>query len=287
MLVGALIFKPSISQEQPYEQHNIWINSRDVQIPVQIVMPKAERNVPLVVLAHGHGGSKEEDGGFTAVAKGLGEKAIASIRMDFSGCGESTESFVKNNLTNMLADINASVDYMLEHFDIDQNHMGILGFSNGGRLASLILADDERFTTAVMWAPSVDINGFVDFFGGAEAQEALYQKAQQDGHAKFVTAWGSKQLLGAKFFDDIKTMDPLANIKNFKGNMLVINGGQDTSVSPLEVELLIKAATGAHSVEHLFIPKAGHTFGLYQTMPDVIHMVVDKSVNYFDQWLRK
>lgn len=282
LLFTIVVSSVSLSQDKLYEEHKMLINSRNVQIPVYIVMPKAKQSVPLVVLAHGHGGSKEEDGGFTAVAKGLAQKGIASISMDFPGCGESVEPFTQNNLTNMLADINASVNYMLNNYNIHEDHIGILGFSNGGRVASLLLSSDARFKTAVMWAPSVDINGFINAFGDAAAVETLYQTAKQDGQVKFVTAWGAEQLLTTKFFDDVKNMDPLENIANFTGNMLVINGGQDTSVSPSEVESLLKALVNANSVEHVFLPKANHTFGLYESMPNVIDMVVDKTVHYFD-----
>lgn len=47
--------------------------------------------------------------------------------MDFPGCGESTEPFTENYLSNMISDSNA-----------DANNLGIFGYSMGGRIALTI-----------------------------------------------------------------------------------------------------------------------------------------------------
>jgi hypothetical protein len=65
----------------------------------------------------------------THIAEGLASRGIASIRVDFPGCGDSVESFAINNLTNMLADIKASRDYALSGPNIDRERVGIHGFS--------------------------------------------------------------------------------------------------------------------------------------------------------------
>ena len=69
------------------------IPSRGVSIPATMVIPprKPEQALPLVLLLHGHGGTREEAGAFTRVAAELAARGIASIRMDFPGCGDSTE----------------------------------------------------------------------------------------------------------------------------------------------------------------------------------------------------
>ena len=85
--------------------------SRGVQVPATLVTPDGVDAFPVVVLAHGHGGNREENVGFAAVADALAAQGIGSIRMDFPGCGESTESFQNNVLSNMKADVLAAVDY--------------------------------------------------------------------------------------------------------------------------------------------------------------------------------
>ena len=60
-------------------------------------------------------GSRDESGEFTAVADGLAERGIASMRIDFPGCNESTESFLEYNFKNMSDDLDAALALSLIH----------------------------------------------------------------------------------------------------------------------------------------------------------------------------
>ena len=94
---------------------NQFVLSRDVQIPVTLTSPaRVSKAIPLVVMLHGHGGDKDEAGGFSQVAERLAEAGVASVRMDFAGCGDSTESFRNNRLSTMLADARAARDYAID-----------------------------------------------------------------------------------------------------------------------------------------------------------------------------
>ena len=75
-------------------------SARGIKIQAVLDLPAdmPEAGYPLVVFAHGFQGSKEESGAFTDVAKGLAEQGIASLRLDFPGCGESQEDFMAYTL---------------------------------------------------------------------------------------------------------------------------------------------------------------------------------------------
>jgi predicted dienelactone hydrolase len=59
------------------------IQSRGVAVPVTFAVPVSDepRKHPIVIMAHGHGGSREEVGGFRLVAKSLAKRGVASIRV--------------------------------------------------------------------------------------------------------------------------------------------------------------------------------------------------------------
>jgi dienelactone hydrolase len=150
----------SVEQASPsryeFESIETTVRSRDVEIPVTFVHPIGtnDASTPLLVLAHGHGGTRNEAGGFTRIAEDLAAKGIASIRMDFPGCGESAEPFTENNLTNMLADIQASRNFAIGQALVDKNRVGLLGFSMGGRLVLLLSAIDRSYKVIATWAPA-------------------------------------------------------------------------------------------------------------------------------------
>lgn len=261
------------------------VTSRGVAVPVTFVHPLAagDETFPLVVLAHGHGGTRNEAGGFTQVAEGLARRGIASIRMDFPGCGDSIESFANNNLGNMLKDIESSRDFALSQSNIDHNRVGILGFSMGGRLAILTTAKDSSYKVMATWAPGAS-NGagsMLEFVGGQEAYDAMKLRAANEGYVPFTTAWGQQQELGLRFFTDLETSTPLDDVGKFSGPLLVLYGDQDQVVLPAVSESVIAAAKSSREVQRHVIKGADHGLGLFSDEPHYTQEAVATTVEFF------
>ncbi len=261
------------------------VSSRGVSVPATFVHPIAEgeEKFPLVVLAHGHGGTRNEAGGFTSVAEELATRGIASIRMDFPGCGDSVESFANNNLTNMLTDVRASRDYALSQPNIDRERVGIHGFSMGGRLALMATASDPTYKVMTTWAPGAS-NGagsMVEFVGGTDAYEAMKAQARTNGFVPFTTSWGQDQQLGLRFFVDLEQSRPLDAASQFRGPLLVLYGDEDDVVLPSVSEAVINAATSSSEVVRHVIDGADHGLGLFTDEPDYTEEAVDTTVSFF------
>lgn len=261
------------------------VSSRGVAVPATFVHPVADgdEEFPLVVLAHGHGGTRNEAGGFTSIAEELATRGIASIRMDFPGCGDSVESFANNNLTNMLTDIRASRDYALSQPNIDRERVGIHGFSMGGRLALMATAADPTYKVMGTWAPGAS-NGagsMVEFVGGAAAYEAMKAQARSDGFVPFTTSWGQDQQLGLRFFVDLEQSRPLEAASQFRGPLLVLYGDEDDVVLPSVSESVITAATSSSEVVRHVIDGADHGLGLFTDEPGYTEEAVDTTVSFF------
>ena len=265
------------------------IPSRDVMIPAIITMParKGDERLPLVVMAHGNGGSKHEGGGYDAVADELAARGIASIRMDFPGCGDSTEPFTENHLTNMLADIRASKDFALDHEFFDRDRVGILGFSMGGRLAMLSVGSDDGYKMMALWAPAAAINldTQVRLFGSEEAYFDAKAIAMSDGFVPFTTRWGQEQELSAQWFRDMETRDPQAAVRNFDGPVMVLYGNEDDIVVPEVSKAAIAAASSSTDLLVHVIGDAGHSLGFYGNRKDHAAEVVTVTVDYFAERL--
>ena len=61
-----------------------------VQLPGKLAR---SGDMPLAVLCHGFTGSRAGDGHFAPLAQDLAAQGIATVRLDFPGCGDSTEPF--------------------------------------------------------------------------------------------------------------------------------------------------------------------------------------------------
>ena len=83
--VGILCGFETMRQSGAIEETALKLKSRGIEIPAVVNLPDGDQTaLPLVVLVHGHGGSKDENIGFPAIAAELAKRGIASIRMDFS-----------------------------------------------------------------------------------------------------------------------------------------------------------------------------------------------------------
>ncbi len=264
--------------------------SRDVAVTATIVTPAVADGVPvpLVVMAHGHGGSRQEGGGFQQVAEAMAQRGIASIRMDFPGCGDSSESFTENNLSNMLQDLQAARQFVAGEVSIDPDRVGLLGYSMGGRLVALLSEIDPSYKAMVMWAPGISDGAEREVqltFGGAGEYASKRREAEEQGSVVYTTVWGTDLNLGFRWFTDLETSRPQGAIEKFAGPLLVIYGEADQVVLPAVSKSAVTAAVNSSKVSELAIPTARHGLGFYTERPEIAAQVVTATAEFFAEEL--
>ncbi len=286
MAVCALLFSLcgcAVSGTSAVVSNDTVVTSRGVEVPVTLVTPAGSESAPLVLLIHGHGGTRHEAGGYTRVAEGLAANGIASIRMDFPGCGDSTETFANNNLTNMLADIRAAEQFALREANIDDSRIGLLGFSMGGRLAITMAHTNPSYRAMALWAPSAR-NGadtMIRYVGGPVKWAEMKGTAQAEGFAPFTTFWGMDQKLGHQWFTDLEFSTPADDIARFEGALLVLYGDQDDVVPPFISENALRNARRADPALRHVVRGADHGLGLFSDEFELSEEVVRTTVSFF------
>lgn len=259
---------------------DITYTSRGVDVPATIVLPEGDGPFPFVVLVHGHGGSRHENIGFPAIADALAAQGIASIRMDFPGCGDSGESFQQNTLGNMKQDVLAAIDTMTGEYPVDTEKAGILGYSMGGRIALELLAEKAYdFKAVALLAPAAQTEGLKGLFGGDEGWQTLRAEAESNGFAVFTTIYGQVQELSLAWFEDLEAnMDPTADAAAaYAGNAVVIYAAEDEAVSA-DISQAVAEAFGA-AVIHA--DGDGHSYGFYSDKTEVLETVANGAADFF------
>ena len=264
------------------ETTTLTYESRGVQVPATLVTPDGVDAFPVVALIHGHGGSREENVGFAAIADALAAQGIGSIRMDFPGCGESTESFQNNVLSNMKADVLAAVDYAKANLNVTK--VGLFGYSMGGRITLELLAEGTTPDAIALLAPAADTPDLKNLFGGEEGYEALRATAEADGFAVYTTIYGQVQELSKAWFDDL---DKYADVKAdasaaWQGPALVIWGTDDEAVNP-DVSAAVADALGAQTFD---ATGEGHGYGFYSEDDAVRNAVAGAVAAFFAENLK-
>lgn len=156
-------------------------------LPATVCQPGSGENWPLVVLCHGFTGNRGGDGHFAALQQQLAETGIASVAIDFPGCGDSTEDATAYTIANMQSDITAAIAALVSTAPVDTARIGLVGHSMGGRVASLYLAQGAYpVAAAALWSPAnaegLQGLGFLDS-GNFERVQQIAAEAQTVGSA--------------------------------------------------------------------------------------------------------
>lgn len=210
---------------------NIEIPGTRGNIPATIQLPaKSARGeeLPLVVLCHGFTGNRQGDGHFAPLAEDLAAHGIATVRLDFAGCGDSTEPYANYTLANMAADVDSVIGYMQATYGTGKTAM--VGHSMGGRLASLYPQLGQYPVTALaLWSPAngTGLQGLeflsIDNFA---AVEELAARADAEGS---VAAWGVE--LSAAYIDGMRDSDPNAALQESGLPVLLTYSGNERILS--------------------------------------------------------
>ena len=254
-------------------------------VPAIVTLPKGEEKVPAVVLAHGHGGSKDENVGFGGLAVALAKAGIATIRMDFPGCGDSTASFHDNTMTNMISDTLKAVEVLGDYPTVDTGKLGILGYSMGGRIASEIVGTKTNPFSAVVLLSAA--NGTAkelapNMFGDLSTYNKLKSTAKKDGFAAFTNVYNTTLELSKAWFDDMENGTPLKSLAKFDGPVLVLHGDQDTMITDEMNKDNLKACKDGWEI---VVADADHGYGFYSDQPDVTTAVEGATVGFFSEYL--
>lgn len=288
ILVAASVALAASAMARAETVEDITVMNGARAVPATVVIPDGEGPFPAVVMNHGHGGGRQEGGGFERLAKALADAGIMTIRMDFPGTGDSKAPFTDGSLSNMISDSNASLAYMLENYPADPDKLGILGYSMGGRLALTIAGSpDNPYKAVGLLAPSANPGkGLLLFFaGGSEAEyERLYAEASSEkGYADYTTQYGQQQQLSLAWFDEMLASSPLEGIGAYQGPMLVVHGDKDVVITPAENEAVVAAYPAASIV---LVPDADHGYGFYSDQPEVSAAVESSFADFFAKNLK-
>lgn len=235
---------------------NIEIPGTRGNIPATIQLPaKSARGeeLPLVVLCHGFTGNRQGDGHFAPLAEDLAAHGIATARLDFAGCGDSTEPYANYTLANMAADVDSVIGYMQATYGTGKT--ALVGHSMGGRLASLYPQLGQYPVTALaLWSPAngTGLQGLeflsIDNFA---AVEELAARADAEGS---VAAWGVE--LSAAYIDGMRDSDPNAALQESGLPVLLTYSGNERILSDTtqtETKAAVESLPDGQVVLDLFV----------------------------------
>lgn len=229
--------------------------------------PEADR-CPMVILMHGIFSSKDYNP-MPALAKGLAQSGIASIRFDFNGHGKSEGRMQDMTVEKEIADALAVWEYAKGLPYVDG--IGFLGHSQGGVVASMTAgriaeAGSDVPQAMVLLAPGSVIK---DACQGGKFFNARFDPKDPP---EYIRCWGIKKL-GREYLLNTQTLDIYGTASAYRGKVLILHGTKD-SIVPMWCSERYKETYGDRA-ELVVIDGENHTITRRRSQ------VVSQTVRFF------
>ncbi len=215
---------------------------------------------PGLIMCHGFTGHKAETHRlFVAAAREFSRHGLGVLRFDFRGSGDSAGEFQQMTVSREIADARAAFDFLASRSEVDAGRLGVLGLSLGGCVAACVAGREERVRALVLWAPLAHPSRLHDRLAPEFASQEVLD----------MQGWA----LGRPFLEDLRNVDPLAELKRYNGPSLVVHGTVDESVPPSDGSDY-RVALGGKCRLH-YVEKADHVFSSLPWKKEAIEVSKD------------
>jgi len=230
---------------------------------------KPGEKTPAITMFHGFTGNKSESHRFFVhVARALCRNGFTVLRFDFRGSGDSDGEFEDMTVPGELSDAEASLSYLSSLSFVDENRLGIIGLSMGGRVAAVLASKDRRVRFAILYSAALSPLR-QRFLSGID--KASLEKLNKGEAIRLSSGWYLKK----PFFDTLDSPVPYDVMGSIKCPVLIVHGDAD-QVVPVQTAIkgynIIKNLNGKNE---LHIVKGGdHVFSLKEHTQEVIAKTV-------------
>lgn len=286
-LAGAASALADSAAEYSVSESNISFDNEGQSLIGTLALPDGEGPFPVALLLHGFTGMRHElpvvgtdDTMFSRAARWLGERGVASLRIDFRGSGESDGAWEDTTFSGQIADAIAALDYLEMVEGVDSSNISIVGLSQGGLVGAVAAGRDARVSSLVLWSA---VSNPVMSYGILLGYDTLLAGAGSGDEAMTIMLpWGTETSLKGPFFDDIFLVDPVAEIASYTGPLLVITGARDDTVTPQPHagQVFLDYHEGA---EALVVLDGDHVFDV---LAGDVTDVIDEALAYSLAWLQ-
>lgn len=136
-----------------HERQPIFLDVHGNRLIGVLHLPSGSLRGPAVLINHGYAGSKVGSQRlYVEIAEELAMRGIATLRLDFRGCGDSEGVFFHATIDDLVNDAVSGFQFLEGCKAVDPGRVGILGASLGGAIAALVAQRIPTVRSLAMWA---------------------------------------------------------------------------------------------------------------------------------------
>jgi esterase/lipase len=233
-----------------------------------LTLPEGKGKFPAVIFVHGFAKTKSERK-FVELARKLAENGIASLRFDFSGCGDSEGKFEGMGISKQVEELKAAYERLVKERRIDKNIIGVFAHSLGTVISALFQKKYQKAKCLVLAAPAFN-------------QESLIKRWYTQDQIK---EWKKKGYLdtpkfriGLGYLEEARDYTEI--LSEIKIPTLILHGKEDEDI-PEKFAKEAFSKIGAKEKKIKIIKGADHHFESYLSRQKLIAL----SKNWFKKYL--
>lgn len=279
--VGLEPAQPPEDRPSHFRTEDFVVPNGEVQLAGSLSLPLGEGPFPVVLLNSGSG-PQDRHGNtppvymsdlFKTMAEKLTEVGIAVLAYDERGVGESTGDYFSADLHDLLSDVEALLDYLDNHPEIDSGRKAMLGHSEGAyfaplfaeRLQALVLLAGSSITLDQLLVEQLAYQLSQPWLSAQERE--LLQQLQPQIEGLLAKLDGDEQYdqelqINLDWVRQHRELTPLANAAKVQSPVLIVHGDKDLKVMPYHAEALAEAVRsgGNNQVTVEILPGTTHEF---------------------------
>jgi len=240
------------------ENYIDFFNAKKERLAGVLTLPKYTTNVPAVIICHGFAKTKSERK-FVELSRFLADKGLASLRLDFSGQGESEGDFEKLTIQKEASDLACAFSFLSKQKRINSSKIAIIGHSLGGAVAMLFQAQCQKANTLILLAPALQQKELLQNWY-SKKQIILCQKE------KYLDT--PRGRVGMGYLADALTFGWRETVAKIASPVLIIHGQKDDDIPVKYSRELLKAIKADKKLE--IIESADHGLESYQAKREIL-----------------
>ncbi len=237
-------------------KNQCWIESVEISVDDKIMrgyLHHVADSQNVVVMLHGFTGHKAEAHyAFKRLADRLGSIGIATLRVDYLGCGDSDGAFTDLDYDYLVTQAKKMITWTRQFYP----RVNLLGFSLGGAVA--LGALDASITSIVLIAPALNMANLI------KERMASHPRLDQD------TVDLEGLPLHRRFLNSLQSQRFETQLVNYHGPVSVIWGTEDV---PVPISLLNQIEAVCSQVKKHLIEGADHTFSSVPHLEEMFDFV--------------
>lgn len=314
----------SAPPDAAFTAEEVTVEAKGFKLAGTLLLPKSgTAPFPAVVMSTGSGQQTRDENmpipglekyrPFRQIAERLASRGIAVLRADDRGVGSSTglETLEKSTTFDFADDVRAQVAYLRTRREIDPARIAVIGHSEGGLIAPLVAASDQRLAAIVIMAGTAQRGDIVlgyqlDLLFASDPklseEEKAKKRAENQAFMRAILEKGdvSKypeaiRSLNVDWTRAFLTYEPLPTLRKVRQPILILQGALDRQVTAEQASMLERAARAAGNkdvtvrifpnLNHLFLPARTGKENEYATLNT--YLIPDEVLDALSNWLQQ